>query len=185
MSRGLGPWRRAEHGFSTAAMFVILLPVIIGVFGIGFEIARAAYLTTWVQGRVDNATFTASTFNRVNAQGRYYLTQTALTEAYNNYRLNTNTRRGTGVLSCPSTSVTGGNRNLTNLCSGSACFVRGGSCTQATQPIPSGATLCDYDYGIRYTVREQVPATFLRILGIQTINLPRITGETLVKPRTC
>jgi len=187
-------WLFGESGVSTAAMTVLLLPVIFGIFGLGFEVARATYLKTWLQGRVDNAAFTASATTGVsNTNGRFFLLQDALGVAYENYQVNTADRRATGLLSCSASSVSGGNTNTANACAGRTCFVRNpnitsttpGPCYATTSPVPAGTDLCNYDYGVRYTVKEEVPSTFLRILGIEKISLPAIVGESLVKPRTC
>lgn len=178
-------WWQREHAFSSAAMTIMLLPVIFGIFGLGFEVARATYMKIWIQSRVDNATFTATTFSTVDASGRFTFKPNARQEAYSNYQANTAEKRSNGLFSCTSAQVANG--ATSGQCYGRACWVYDGvrTCSGAPSPLPKGQNVCNFEYGISYTVRESMPTSFLRLVGVTSIDLPQVTGTSLVKTRSC
>ena len=179
--KSIRTWLRAERGFGTAGMFILMLPVIVGIFGYGFESARAVWLKNYIQGRADMATFTATTHSTVTTSGKIVFKADAVPTAYSEYLANTDTKRSDGLLICSGSSVTNGTLGPSGSCFGKAWIVA----PAKGSPSFCGTNSSANRYGIHYRLEEQVPATFLHIVGIQTLTLPVIDSETLLRAKDC
>lgn len=181
-------WRWAERGASSAALVILSLPLIIGVFGFGFDTLRLNYIQRYAQGRVDLATQAAAATTYTDTNGAIRLGSPSdpyewETVAYDSYARNTSDKRGSGntasMFQCSTESVTGGSSS--GDCAGVASVV-------GTEP-PVGFDFCNTIssgdvYGVRYDVVETVPTVFLRIIGIQDFTFS-VSSETLIRQRNC
>lgn len=109
---GLARWRLAEHGYVSLTMFILTVPLMLLAFGYGFESLRLVYLRNFLESR---ATMAASAGVAVNyasrnteGQSKIFIGQPedtksgekALAAAYANYRLNTDSKRTSAILTC-------------------------------------------------------------------------------------
>lgn len=171
----LRSWWQAERGFSTAGLFIIALPILVGAFGYGFDSARAVFVKEHVQGRADMATATAASVAvAFSSTGQVSLPSTAVRNAvYTSYTDNTAAWRTDGLLMCSKASVSG--VSSTTGCSGVATI---------TGSAGTGIA-CTVKYGVQYTVREKIPSTFLRVVGVTELTLPAVTAKAAVRARNC
>ena len=179
MSR-LRSWLNGERAFSTAAVFIIALPLIVGVFGLAFDSVRLVYIKSYLQGRADIATQSAVNTSYTNTRDRLiYLGAPSdggsgarsINIANSLYVKNTLSKRGAsgflstaGTYGTPTTVKFGAPLTTAQLC---------------LPPATSGVK-----YGVTLTVTENVPTTFLKILGIQSMPL-NIESTALVRGRNC
>ncbi len=187
-------WRRAEQGMSGAALLILSLPLIIGVFGFGFDVLRLNYAHRFAQGRLDLATQDAAATTYTAEDGSIRLGSPNNPDewrevAYNSYAGNTENKRGSGntayLLKCNTASVTGD--ELGGECSGVATIVRPESWPDDNPPI--GFDFCNRVstgdvYGVHYDVEETVPTVFMRILGINQFTFTA-SSEALIRQRNC
>lgn len=173
-------WRKKEGGFTSAAIFILGLPLIVGAFGLGFDSMRAVYIHQFLSARADLATQTAVTMLYTNNTNSMVYIGTkaqgfnaAVTAADDLYSQNTASKRGDG---------TGGSFLMFQSGSNGNPVV-----TQVGNPIPV-AMLCSNSnaarYGVNMKVAEEMPTTFMKILGIEKLNL-EIESESIVRPKTC
>lgn len=157
--------RNNESGFTTAALFMILMPLAVAMIGFSFDFARIAYIKSDLQGNADLAVQSASNIGYLD-NGRIVLgrpgdTRYSAEQAEAIYCANSNHRND-----CPSITnvrVVGSPLTLAELCS----------------PIAAGQS-----YGLRLLAVETIDTVFLKILGIPTFTLD-IESTALVRPRTC
>lgn len=173
-------WLKGERGFSTAAVFIIALPLLVGVFGLAFDSVRLVYIKSYLQGRADLATQSAVNTSYTNPANRLiYLGrpsdggtgQSSINVADSFYAQNTASKRGTGgflsstgTYGQPTTALFGAPLTPAQLC---------------LPPATSGTK-----YGVTMTVQENVPTTFLKILGISSMPVS-IESTALVRGRNC
>jgi hypothetical protein len=178
-----------EGGYSSAALFILGFPMIIGVFGLAFDSARFLYIRDYVENQANLALASAVNTAYTNvADGRIYLgsraagTGAALSVGEQLYLTNTDAKRRTSVLTndgflSPSGTSFGGQRYGTPTAS-----VVGRPVTLTELCLNPNATTSKY--GVSMTVREQMPTTFLKVLGIQTLEM-QITVSSLIRARNC
>lgn len=171
---------RSDRGFSTAAVFILALPLLVGAFGLGVDTVRLVYIQNYLQGRADLATQSAVTTSYTNTSNRLvYLGaksdggtgQVSLDRALAVYKSNTLAKRNNGFLS----PLTGSN--------GSPAIVTFGSPRTAAQ-LCLPASDPRSQYGVTLTVGEKIPTTFLKILNIQSMDIT-IKSTALVRGRNC
>ncbi len=174
-------WRKKESGFSTAALVIIGMPLLVGAFGLGFDSVRAVYIKEYLQGRADLATQAAVAISYTNpGDQKIYLgtptlgTSVSTSTANSLYIQNTVTKRQTSLTAsgflAPRSSTYG---NPSTVVIGQP-LMRSQICLPPTT----------IDYGVTMTVKEQVPTTFLRIIGIQSLDL-NVTSTSIVRGRNC
>lgn len=175
-------WRSAERGFSMAAITIIAMPLLVTAFGLGFESVRLVYIKGWMQGHADLATAAAVSIAYADpADQKVYLGKpgvgpaASLMAAQDVYLDNTNPKRtaaGTsngllldpsGAFGTPSVAITGSPLERTELCLSPASV----------------------KYGVRMSVTEKVPATFLKIVGIKDFTLGPITSTAIIRAGNC
>lgn len=165
-------WRGNEHGASTITIFILAMPLIVGSFGFGFDQVRALYFKNYIQNRADLAVQNAVALNSsTKADGTILLGEKSILDAQDNYTKNTRQYRGNSVFNCFLTwesSATG--------------------CSQSVGKVGnSGDINCKdlflrQEYGLKLEIREKVNTVFLRILGINELNLGTITAKSIVRP---
>lgn len=157
--------RSNESGFTTAALFMVLMPLAVAMIGFSFDFARIAYIKSDLQGNADLAVQSASNIGYLD-NGRIILGRPGNTgysaeQAEAIYCANSNHRSN-----CPSITsvrVVGTPLTLAELCS----------------PVAAGQS-----YGLRLLAVEDIDTVFLKILGIPQFTLD-IESTALVRPRTC
>lgn len=180
-------------------MFILLLPLIIGVFGYGFDSLRLLYVKNLVQVRADAATQAGVALNYttvIDGEERVVLGspvdveagETAMVQAYDNYGINTTLMRppNSNILTCSGVPLTI-HPNASTLNPTSE------ACAQATAIIGtpiSNSDLCSRrtvaaEYGVQLRVNETVDTVFLRILGKNQFHLTNITSSSLVRGANC
>jgi len=192
-------WRILEAGVSGAALFILSLPLMIGVFGFGFDAMRLAYAKRIAQGRLDLATQSAAAVTYTRADGTIQLgTPTNpfawRDVAYNQYAQNTSSRRkgadGTSsFFQCPPPNGTVPDYADDNQkCAGIAEVVGTPPPLGFNFCQPPGSQIAPLDtrnvYGVRMSVKEQVPTSFLKLIGIRDMTFG-IRSESLIRQRNC
>jgi Flp pilus assembly protein TadG len=144
--RRLMPGQRDERG-NTLAMFIMLLPLILGAFGMGVDTARNVYIRTSLQNALDMATVGAAAVTTVAPNGHVVIDAAGARRTVEQmYALNRGQK--------PSVS-----------CSGPGTPVPGAGvprCWQASAPPQVTATRVSYE------IREQSRNSFLGLLGAPT-----------------
>lgn len=192
---------KRDAGFSTAAIFILILPMLLGAFGYAFDTLRITYTKRYLQGRLDLATQAGAAVTYTTQDGLIRLGdpgqlegQSALAETYAVYAANTNAKRqpgsrGSSLLECSSSNVKDRAVPLTpdqvNVgpagCAGVATV---------TGMLPDqGYDFCSPPtdgtaYGVRYEVTEVVPTVFLRFLGVDSVDMT-LVSESLLRQRNC
>lgn len=62
--------RRRDEASNSFALFIIMLPVIMGAFGTGLDFSRNVYIRTTLQNALDMATVSAAGVTEINGEGR-------------------------------------------------------------------------------------------------------------------
>lgn len=200
-------WKRVrtlitmERGFSTAAIFILMLPLLLGAFGYAFDSLRVTYTKRYLQGRLDLATQAGAAVSYTTQDGLIRLGdpdqlrgESAIAQAYAVYAQNTALKRQSGsggrsLLECPSGFVqnrpVAGEPDQVNVgtagCAGVATVVGvlPNKDYNFCAPPTDGSA-----YGLRYEVTEVVPTVFLRFLGVDTVDVS-LASETLLRQRNC
>lgn len=141
-------WRdpdgRRDEASNSFAMFVVLLPVIIGSFGIGVDMSRNVYLRTTIQNHLDLAVVSGAGTHVTN--GTKIDPKAALVQTERVYAVN----RAAG----PGLTCTGSGKIVT------------GTTVPRCWTTPSAAAITATT--VRYSVREQSRNAFLQIVGVRT-----------------
>lgn len=186
MGSRLRAWRQQEGGVATAALMILLMPIMVGIFGYGFDTARAIYSREVLQGRADLAVITATSTGTVSADGIFRIPTTAPATVYSNYKTNTQPFRDNRLLSCAPAAVTNG--TLSTKATGCA-----GRAKIDGNAIGLGGlsrlcnNLSDYTitpYGVSFSVYETVPTTFLRIVRVNSLKLGMVSAQSLFRAYT-
>lgn len=177
----LNRWRKDEQGFAIAVLFVVLMPVMVGMVGYSLDFGRYNVLRSTIQNRADLATQAALTLAETQVvgvggapQGRIIITPATLTEAKRIYCVNTAAYRTQGILADASCNV-----------SYRIVALNGASAANGV----SMSKLCDPKtgprYGIEMTINERIDTTFLGIIGIDTMAIENLKSEALFRPGNC
>lgn len=177
----LNRWRKKEHGFAIAVLFVVLMPVMVGMVGYSLDFGRYNVLRSTIQNRADLATQAALTLAETQvvitggvSEGRIIISPATLTEAKRIYCANTAAYRTQGILADASCNV-----------SYRIVALNGASITNGV----SLAQLCDPKlgprYGVEMTIDERIDTTFLGIIGIDTMAIQNMKSEALFRPGNC
>lgn len=181
MLKKISSWFKKEKGYSTAAIFILGLPLLVGSFGLAFDSVRLVYIQQYLQGRADLATEAAVNVAYTNpTDKKIYLGNptggSAVSLATSDFLYSTNTatkRRAAGAYDGFLNAKTGTYGKTTSAVIGT--------------PLPI-AMLCDTSgaqkYGVKLDVTEQIPATFLNIIGIHSFDM-KITSTSWVRGKTC
>lgn len=181
MKRSFLSWWKEEKGVATIALFILSLPLTIGVFGYGFDEVRADYLRGSLQNRADLAVQIAlAGQTNTDSNGNLYIDPYAVEQEVNTlYQDNTDHYRSGSVLSCPADQLQG-------------TLISSGKCGGEFSVIGTQEPLASYcsarssgvnlNYGIDFKVKEQVNTVFMRILGISTITLPTVEAQAYLRP---
>lgn len=165
-------WRIAERGTSSIALFILMLPLIVGIFGFGFDIVRWSYAKNYAQGRMNMAIETAMTYRYTNANGNTALGQpgyadavTVLGETY--YQINTAHSRDSGdggLLSCADADML---YSPTEECE---LTISLSGLTVAGQNYDFCAEPGSDDYvGVRGQATETINTVFLKLFGVDSL----------------
>lgn len=155
MSRVAARWRRyrdrprkpRDERSNSFAMFVVLLPVIIGAFGLGVDTARNVYIRISLQNSLDMATVSGAAVTFVNGDGDVEIDQSeALATIRQVYALNRSQGPGLACIG-PRTPVSG-----TDLV----------QCWKSWNPAVVNRA------NLTYSVHEQSTNAFLQIVGVRT-----------------
>lgn len=141
-------WRdpddRRDEASNSFAMFIVLLPVILGSFGIGVDMSRNIYLRTVIQNHLDLAVVSGAGTHVAN--GTKIDPSGALRQVERVYAVN----RAAG----PGLS-----------CTGSGAKVYGTNAPRCwTTPTPAKVTATT----VQYSVREKSVNAFLQVVGVPT-----------------
>jgi len=184
-------WKYNEKGVASISLFILSLPLIVGSFGFGFDEVRGIYIRNYVQGRADLAVQNAvAATTTTTSKGNISLDANYVNDVINNYEKNTQEYRNNSILSCSSKATTTYNptNQIThqNISSTASCvqtvwqvgtfFNQATACKNLNSFGPTSA------YGVHFQVKEKINTIFLRILGINTINLGTINAESLIRP---
>jgi len=174
-------WRYNEKGVASISLFILSLPLIVGSFGFGFDEIRGIYIRNYVQGRADLAVqnaVAATTTTSSNGSISLNTDYTSIVEG--NYKDNTQQYRNQSILSCNESDVVRQNVSTLSPCTQTVwqvgTFGQSTSCKNLNSFGPTPA------YGVHFQVKEKINTVFLRILGINTINLGTINAESLIRP---
>lgn len=188
----IAQWRDEERGMSSVALFILALPLLLLAFGYGFDSLRLVFIKESLQGRLNLAAQAgvSVTYTQPTTTGDVVTLgspgeldgNAARQRAWNSYRLNTEGMRSNGrILMC---SQPAWNVEPTN---GEPCA---GTVTVLGQPL-SSSQLCaplsvpSNQYGLKYTVNEEVRSAFLSMFGIASHELHNLTATALVRARSC
>lgn len=174
-------WWKFEKGMATISLFILGLPLIIGVFGFGFDEARALYIKGYLQNRATLAVQSAlASSTNTDSNGNLYIDPNVYAQVYNNYEDNTSSYRSNGtILTCATSSIEN-NPIQAGECGGDVTTIGiPGTLADYCKPVFGGAVS---SYGLQYQVKEQVDTVFLRILGINTLTLSTIDATALLRP---
>lgn len=196
-------WRLAERGVSVGALMILSMPLLLGVFGFGFDALRIAYAKRYAQGRLDIAAQSAAAVTYVQSDGSLRLGNGPFEEdawrttAYSVYAENTaRARAGTNgarsLFQCGIGEVTSGARPTWGddgqKCAGVAEVIGVPPTPDydfCTDPGWRGSDVSARDsYGVRFSVKESVPMVFLGFLGIQSVPI-EIQSEALLRQQNC
>ncbi len=145
MSRAPARRSRGEESGNSFVLFVVLLPILLGAFGLGLDMTRNVYIRTSLQNALDMATAAGAAVTTTAPGGRTVLRpEEALQTVEQVYALN----RSTG----PALACLGSRQPVAGTTLGK-CWV---------QPAPPVLT----DTTITYTVRERSTNAFLQVLGV-------------------
>jgi hypothetical protein len=198
----INQWRKAESGFTTVAIFILSLPLIIGLFGYGFDSARSVYFRNYIQGRADIAVAAGVAQTTVDASGNLVLSNNATSSAtatavqyYLDNTRNMRTENGGGALTCQEGYLgqSGQSGTLSSIGghptsgSGDQAGCVGGA-TITNNSINSGNTCAagtKSAYGVHYTATEKISTTFLGILGIHELTLSPVEAEASLVSAGC
>lgn len=194
-------WRRGEQGISTAAIFILAMPLIVGAFGYGVDALRLQYTKEIVRSRLDLATQMAAATTYTDATGQVILGSPTdatywKTIGYNIYEQNTARLRGApgspAMLQCPAIEVAPGATgtvitvdptNTTRLCAGEMNQIGSPQTNWCLAPGtytgPMGEPIRPV-YGVRYAVTETMPTVFLRLLGVRELTFS-VASEALLR----
>lgn len=143
--------RRWDESSNSFAMFVVMLPLIIGAFGIGIDIARNVYIRTSLQNALDMATVGGAAVTEVAPGGGLRIdADNALLTTEQVYALN---RASGPSVDCVDTP---GNIPGTQL---ARCWRTGVGLRAPTVT----------DTAIYYSVRERSKNAFLPVLGVTSL----------------
>ena len=182
MFRKFNSWFKSEKGFSTAAIFILGVPLLVGAFGLAFDSVRLVYIQQYIQGRADLATQAAVNVAYTNATDKkVYLGNPVGGEAASTvtattlYDTNTSSKR----------RANGGYDGF--LVSAGGDY--GTPVAEVIGEPLTGAQLCNQTdltpkYGVKMVVKEQIPATFLNIIGIHSFDMD-IVSSSWVRGKTC
>jgi hypothetical protein len=169
-------WFKREDGFSSAVIFIVSIPVILGAFGLAFDSVRLVYIKGYIQSQADlSAQAAVSMVSTDINDGKVHLDANALSSAQNLYARNTAAKR---------TTSTGSSGFLTSNDSGFGIP----TLTAVGQPLASDKMCPGMShalYGVKVSVSERVPATFLKLLGFQQFTLSDISSTAYVRARNC
>lgn len=155
--------RRDESG-NAFVLFLVVLPVVLGAFGIGFDTARNAYVHQSLQNALDMATVAGAARTTTDGHGDVVIDHHAATDtireiyAYNRYNGPGVSCIGHGGVALPGRAVT-------------MCWVE-----------PNGAPHISATT-ITYTVREQSRNMFLKLVGVP-IQTYTLTSTAQINLRT-
>jgi hypothetical protein len=177
----LNLWRKKEQGLAIAVLFVVLMPVMVGMVGYAIDFGRYNVLRSTLQNRADLATQASLTLAETQIvsasgvnQGRIIITPTTLTEAKRIYCANTADYRTRGILADGACNVS------------YRIIALNGASAATGVPV---AQLCDPKagprYGIEMVISERINTTFLGIIGIETMAIQNLTSEALFRPGNC
>lgn len=159
-------WRATEshrdEKSNSFALFVVMLPILLGAFGLGVDVARNVYIRSSLENALDTAVTSGAAAGYVyNGQdGSFSLEQfTQATERV--YALN---RQNGPGLSCIGAGIVPG----TTL---PKCWVQ-----------PRGPQYDGTRHEVRYSVQEQSRNSFLNVIGVPTQTY-RIEGVAIVGDR--
>lgn len=62
--------RVRDESSNSFAMFIVMLPIIMGAFGMGLDFSRNVYIRTTLQNALDMATVSGAGVTEINSQGR-------------------------------------------------------------------------------------------------------------------
>lgn len=157
-------WRatRADEASNSFAMFVVMLPMILGAFGIGVDMSRNLYIRTSIQNHLDMATVAGAATGTPTSTGIKITKEYAIREVERVYAVN---REGGPAMSCiGSQAVVPGTGGLHR------CW---------KQPVGSKVTTTQ----VTYTVAERSRNAFLSVIGIPVQNY-QVTSAAKVNQQT-
>jgi uncharacterized membrane protein len=160
-------WRLGERGLSSAAIFILALPLLCGAMGYSIDMTRVIFVKKYVQDRADLAVQGAISEVDVTG-GTINITNVATNAAVTLYCNNTASKRMVhGMLS-------------------GACVA---SANVDGAPISSTAFCANLVTGTRYGIAlqavETVPMTFLKLVGINEYKLTNIKSTAYLRARNC
>lgn len=164
----------SERGFGLTALTVMAMPLLIGMLGISFDMARTAYLRTMAQTRADLAAQAGVALGVTN--GEYVvLSQANADTAAATYCTNTSSARPNVYL---------------DSCSAAGSVVASSPTILALGISASDlASMCNpgsgKEYGIDILLQERIRPVFLPVLGVGDSMVGPLYGRALLRPANC
>lgn len=156
---------QSENGFASAALSIILVPLVVSMIGFSFDFARIAYIKNDLEGNANLAVQSASNIGYLDngriVMGRPGDSNYSAEQAVAIYCANANHR--SDCRSITSARIIGSPLSDADLC----------------RPVSTGQS-----YGLRLQATENIDTIFLRIIGVPEFVLD-IESTALVRPGTC
>ena len=198
MYTSLKSWWSKERGVASISMFILSIPLIVGSFGFGFDEVRGIYLKNYIQSRADLAVENAVALDtKTLSSGALSIDPSIGDQVSSNYKDNTLDYRNQSILSCtPSQTVYSGisgsyyssttntsiHQDSAPSCTQTVTILGDSSQTTSCKDLSTNTFANPVKYGVHFEVKEKINTVFLRILGINTINLGTVKAETLIRP---
>jgi hypothetical protein len=157
--------RTSEDGFASAALSIVIVPLVVAMIGFSFDFARIAYIKNDLEGNANLAVQSASNIGYLDngriVMGRPGDSNYSAEQAVAIYCANATHNSNCGSIT--SARVVGSPLSDSDLCS----------------PVAGGQS-----YGLRLQATETIETIFLRIVGVPEFVLD-IESTALVRPGTC
>lgn len=136
------PRNEASNSF---AMFIVMLPMLIGAFGIGVDTARNVYIRSSLQNALDMGTVAGAAVTRINANSRVVID-------------------GANAVETVEIVYAANRRSVALVCIGDRTIIPQGGGAKCWRTV-NVAVQPNY---IRYVARERSKNAFLPIVGVET-----------------
>lgn len=148
-----------ESAVSTFVVFLLLMPMIVGTFGIGFDVARNTYIRMSLQNDLDSAVVGAAAVTGTDPDtGKLFIAGDAVGAARTAYAYNRTNSPGLSCIGSGSIPIPGG--------AVAKCWVDASGPNIYNPCVSSLTEKCR----IQWTVRERSANQFVKVLGIPVQN---------------
>lgn len=172
-------WRLAERGFSTAALTILAMPLILGAIGYAFDTARISFIRQKLNGFAQMSAQGAINQATMNTSGQLIVTNLGSTMS-SIYCANTAYLRPDVLTSACSITPSQFGSALSNTDYCLSAWTK----VSPTTWVPNSSYR---DYGIKMVTKETTDTAFLKLLGpsLKTITITNIEGIAILRARNC